>query len=238
MKKKLILLTGASGQIGSGIVDYFLKKNYKIIGLSRKTKSNKKNFYQYSFDLKNFDKYEQKLKQIVKNHGKIDHFIHSAGILEIIPINIVQKEDIYKSLDINLISPFLFIKFMKDFTIFNKNSSAVLISSLMSELSDNGMSVYSSSKSACLGLVRSSALEFAKYKIRINSISPGTINSRMFKKYKKKIHKSKIDELIARYPLGLGHNLDINLCIEYLISDKNKWVTGQNIVLDGGYSIK
>ena len=100
------------------------------------------------------------------------------------------------------------------------------------------MSLYSSSKSACLGLIRSSAIEFAKHNIRVNSISPGTINNKMFKKYKNKIHKSKIDDLIKRYPLGLGNNLDINLCIEYLISDKNKWLTGQNIVLDGGFSVK
>ena len=238
MKKKLILLTGATGEIGSSIVDYFLKKNFKIIGISRKKKLNKKNFFHYSFDLKNFDLYEQKLNEITKKHGKIDSFIHSAGIQEIIPINIVQKEDIYRSLDINFVSPFLFVRHMKNRKIFKRNASAVIISSLMSEISDAGMSLYSSSKSACLGLIRSSAIEFAKYNIRVNSISPGTINNKMFKKYKNKIHKSKIDDLIKRYPLGLGNNLDINLCIEYLISEKNKWVTGQNIVLDGGFSVK
>ena len=102
---------------------------------------------------------------------------------------------------------------MKNRKIFKRNASAVIISSLMSEISDSGMSLYSSSKSACLGLIRSSAIEFAKHNIRVNSISPGTINNKMFKKYKNKIHKSKIDDLIKRYPLGLRNNLDINLCI-------------------------
>ena len=95
MKKKLILLTGATGEIGSGIVDYFLKKNFQIIGISRKKKLNKKNFFHYSFDLKNFDLYEQKLNEITKTRQ--DRYIYSLSEFEILPINIVQKEDIYRA---------------------------------------------------------------------------------------------------------------------------------------------
>ena len=81
---------------------------------------------------------------------------------------------------------------MKNRKIFKRNASAVIISSLMSEISDAGMSLYSSSKSACLGLIRSSAIEFAKYNIRVNSISPGTINNKMFKNIKIKFINLKL----------------------------------------------
>ena len=238
MKKKIMLLTGSSGGIGSSIVKYFTKSNIIILGISRKNILNKKNYFHYKFDLNNFDEYENLIKSVVKKHGKIDHFVHAAGIQDIMPMRIIEKNNIYKSLNINFISPFLFIKFMKNKKFFKKKSSATIISSVMSELGDSGLTLYSSSKAACLGLVKSSAIELSKDKIRVNSISPGTINNRMFKKYKTKVNSIKIEELKNKYPLGFGSNLDINLCLEYLISEKNRWLTGQNIILDGGFSIK
>ena len=238
MKKKIMLLTGSSGGIGSGIVKYFTKCNVIILGISRKNLSNKKNYFHYKFDLNNFDEYENLIKSVVKKHGKIDYFVHAAGIQDIMPMKIVEKKIIYKNLNINFISPFLFIKSMKNKRFFKKKSSATIISSVMSELGDSGLTLYSSSKAACLGLVKSSAIELSKDKIRVNSISPGTINNKMFKKYKTKVNSIKIDELRNKYPLGFGTNMDINLCLEYLISQKNNWLTGQNIILDGGFSIR
>lgn len=238
MRKKIILLTGSSGSIGSSIVKYFSKLNFKILGISRNNQLKLKNYFHYKFDLHDFDLYEKKITELVKEHGKIDYFIHSAGVLNLKPINIVDKKDIYNSFDINIFSAFLIIKLMKNKKLFNKKAGAVIISSIMSELGDSGMSLYSSSKAACLGLVRSAAIELSKEKKRVNCISPGTINNDMFKKFSKKVNSSKVNELKNKYPLGLGKNLDINLCIEYLISDNNNWITGQNIVLDGGFSLK
>lgn len=233
-----MLLTGSSGSIGSSIVKYFSKLNIKILGLSRNNKLKIKDYFHYRFDLHDFDLYEKKIAELVKEHGKIDYFIHSAGVLNLKPINIVEKKDIYNSFDINIFAAFLIIKLMKNKKLFNKKASAVIISSVMSELGDSGMSLYSSSKAACLGLVRSAAVELSKEKKRINCISPGTINNSMFKKFSKKVNSLKVTELKNKYPLGLGKNSDINLCIEYLISDKNYWITGQNIILDGGFSLK
>ena len=68
------------------------------MGISRKNLSNKKNYFHYKFDLNNFDEYENLIKSVVKKHGKIDYFVHAAGIQDIMPMKIVEKKSIYKKL--------------------------------------------------------------------------------------------------------------------------------------------
>ena len=98
--KKTILITGGSSGIGMNLIKFFLKKNYKIINISRsKPKITNKNLTNIKFDLTRFNKYDQLFKKIYKNAKKINCFIHSAGVHDLKPIGLFNEKTISKSLD-------------------------------------------------------------------------------------------------------------------------------------------
>ena len=89
-----------------------------------------------------------------------------------------------------------------------------------------------------MGLTKSSALELAKRKIRVNAVLPGVVNTPMTQKLFSQIEQKNIDSIKAMHPLGIGEVEDIVPAIEFLLSDGSRWLTGQNIIIDGGYSIQ
>jgi NAD(P)-dependent dehydrogenase (short-subunit alcohol dehydrogenase family) len=85
---------------------------------------------------------------------------------------------------------------------------------------------------------RTFALEFAKRDIRVNSVSPGTVLTPLMQKYFDTLDEEAYKKRIDGFPLGLGETTDIsNACI-YLLSDASRWVTGQNLIVDGGYTMR
>jgi NAD(P)-dependent dehydrogenase (short-subunit alcohol dehydrogenase family) len=236
--KKTILITGGSSGIGMNLIKFFLKKNYKIINISRsKPKITNKNLTNIKFDLTRFNKYDQLFKKIYKNAKKINCFIHSAGVHDLKPIGLFNEKTISKSLDINLKAPILMTKYLSQKKRFIKLNSIVFISSVMGVVGAPGQSVYSATKSGLIGLTRSLASELSKIKIKVNCVSPGVIKeSRLFKQYSSKITKETIEQVKQSHPLGLGTFKDVNNAVNFLISEHSEWFTGQNFILDGGYS--
>ena len=98
---------------------------------------------------------------------------------------------------------------------------------------------YSSSKGALISGVKSIALELALKKVRVNCISPGQIKStRMTENIFNKFSKEEKVKRIEIYPLGLGKPEDIANACAFLLSDASRWITGTNLIVDGGYSTK
>ena len=100
-----------------------------------------------------------------------------------------------------------------------------------------GHVLYSSSKAALLGLVKSLSLELSKRKIRINCISPGLIETdSLFNKNNHILTEQQKNEYFKKYPLGIGDINSINGTIKFLLGDSSSWITGQNFIVDGGNS--
>ena len=234
---KMILITGGSSGIGMNLIKFFLKKNFKVINISRsKPKINNKNLTNIEFDLTRFNEYDRLFKDIYKNAKRINCFIHSAGVHDLKPISLFNETAISKSLDINLKTPILMTKYLSQ-KKFIKLDSIVFISSVMGVVGAPGQSVYSATKSGLIGLTRSLASELSKIKIKVNCVSPGVIKeSRLFKQYSSKITKETIEKVKQSHPLGLGTFKDVNNAVNFLISENSEWFTGQNFILDGGYS--
>ena len=107
----------------------------------------------------------------------------------------------------------------------------------MGTLGQPGKIGYCATKASILGLVKASALEFAKRKIRVNAVLPGIINTPMTQKLFGQINENQISEIENMHPLGFGEVRDVVPTILFLISQNSSWITGQSIVVDGGYSI-
>lgn len=240
--KKNILITGVSSGIGDEILKFALKKNFNIIGISRrpiKKASDHKNFKHIKFDLNKFDQYDKIFNKISNYFGKIDHFVHAAGVHDLVPSKLISERAYDKIINVNLKSPMLISKYLSSSSIFNRPSSVVFVSSIMGVIGAPGQSIYSASKGGLISLSKSLALELSRYKIRVNCISPGVIAGKLFNDYLKNISSEKKKEVLNSHPLKIGNYKDVVEATFFLLDEeKSSWITGHNLILDGGYTSK
>ena len=244
LEGKTVLVTGASSGIGRQCAIDCSKMGAKVVAIGR----NKERLNEvvmemegrgvsYSFDLGNTEEIKELLTTIVEENGKLDGFIHAAGIELTNPVKLTKSDD-YKALfQVNCLSAFEIIKNLGVKT-FNKGGSMVLISSISGVIARMGLSAYAASKGALMSAARVMALELSLREIRVNTVSPGTIHTPMMQKVLDEMGEEERKKRVEGFPLGLGRTTDIsNACI-YLLSDASRWVTGQNLIVDGGYTIK
>ena len=237
-RNKTIIITGGEGGLGKSITKDFLKMGGTVFVTTTKKqllkKNNKRKKYMY-LDFNNkvsVRKFLEDLKKI----KKIDVLINNAGVSKISAINEVDEkflEEIYK---INLKGPILLTKEISKIMMKKKSGKIINISSIFGVVSKQGRSLYSTTKFGLIGLTKSSALDLAKYNILVNSVSPGVINIGMTKKVLNSVQAKKIKQDI---PLNrLGKASDVSNIICFLCSNLNNYITGQNFIIDGGYTSK
>lgn len=174
-----------------------------------------------------------RLTELIQSESlQIEALVHCAGTSKVMPLRQADTDSIDTIFNVNILSAMELIRplLKKE----NKGSlkNIVLISSLASIRGEKGNAVYAASKGALNALTISLAKELAP-KVRVNSISPGTVETPMTQDFLKT--ESGVAHL-QTYPLGVGHPEDITNLACFLLSDEARWITGQNIVIDGGRS--
>ncbi len=120
----------------------------------------------------------------------------------------------------------------------DSGASIIFVASIMGIVGEVGKTAYAMSKGALIAGVRSLSLELALKKIRVNAISPGVVITPMSSSSFYSKDEERIRKIETLHPLGLGNVDDVaNACV-YLISDASKWVTGTNLIVDGGYTAR
>lgn len=244
LKGKVILITGASSGIGKQCAISCSKMGAKIILVARNEERLKSviselegdnNLY-FSLDITDYNKIEAIIKESVNKLGKVDGFIHSAGIELTKPLRVMKSTDYESVFSVNVIAGFEFAKILTKKKYSNEGSSLVFISSIMGKFGQSGKSAYCSSKAALIGGMKALALEFSQKKVRFNCVLPAVVSTDMSKELFNNLSKQEQDDIINMHPLGLGDSEDIaNACI-YLLSRASRWVTGTSLIVDGGYS--
>lgn len=221
MKEKTALVTGGTGGIGKAIVSS-LKEEVNVIAPNRTELDLSSN--------SSIDEYMLSLKD------PIDIIVNCAGIHKAGNCEELSVQDFQNILQINLVAPFKIIsgavKEMKK----RKFGRILNISSIWSIVSREKRSIYSASKSGLNGLTKTLALEFARYNILVNAIAPGYVNTEMIKLYNSEKELENIKEMI---PIGrFAEPYEIGELAKFLCSEKNSYITGQIIPIDGGYLSK
>lgn len=238
---KNILLTGASGGIGYAIARKFLKNSDARMILQYNTHAQKieslKEEFPYRIDSYKADLSDEKsvvefLKKIDSDYKKLDIIIHSAGISVVDTINHTKVEDISKIINVNLKSPILITQKLVGKMIEKKSGVIIFISSMWGITGSSCESVYSATKGGIIAFSNSLSKELGPSNIRVNSVSPGFINTAM----NDNIKIEDRDLFVSEIPLlRAGEATDVSNAIYFLCSDEASYISGANLRVDGGY---
>ena len=171
----------------------------------------------------------------VQRLKKIDILVNNAGINIIKKQGTITVEDYSKIENINLRMPFFLSAAVASIMAETGGGRIVNIASIWSVVTKENRTLYSTMKSGLHGLTRSMAVEWATRNILINTISPGFVNTDLTKQ---SLSETEIAALVQKIPLNrLAETYEIAELVVFLTSDSNTYLTGQNIVIDGGFSI-
>ena len=190
----------------------------------------------WNLDLRQGDAIESSLKTLLEsNRLGIEGFIHSAGTLAVQPLRLVERGLAQEIIDVNFMAAVEILRLLVRKKINGKHlRGVVFISSTASKFGARGFSVYCASKGALDAFMRAAAVELAP-DIRVNSVLPGATRSAMTEAM---LNDAELRaRMEADYPLGIGDPDDVACAVEFLLSDKARWITGQEFVVDGGRTV-
>jgi NAD(P)-dependent dehydrogenase (short-subunit alcohol dehydrogenase family) len=239
---KRYIISGASSGIGKKIsLDLAgLGANILALGRNKEKLDSIKALYPdkivfEAFDITDFSQLKNAVDKF-SVEGKIDGCVHSAGINKFTPLRAFNWDIFEKIMKINLYAGVELVRLLSSKKISSDNCSIVLISSVAGIKGEVGFTAYSASKGALISAVKCLALELALSKIRVNSISPGVVKTELSDAMEK-FYPDGIESILKKHPAGIGSVDDISNLVLFLLSSNSRWVTGSNIVIDGGYSI-
>ena len=235
---KKILITGASGGIGSSIADKFLKNKYEMIltsssesSLSKLKEKYGNNHHYYILDFNKPDENNIILKKISDEHQDLNIIVNNAGITDDSLLLRMKTDQWNKVIQANLSSNFTIIKALLPNMIKNKSGKIIGISSVVATSGNPGQSNYVAAKSGMVGFYKSIALEVASRNVNVNIVSPGFIISPMTDK----LNDKQKNIILEKIPMKrFGDSNEIADLVYFLSSDQSRYITGQNIHINGG----
>lgn len=183
---------------------------------------------------------EEDIDQLVEGCPVINGIVHCAGISQICGVKHITKESVDKINNINYLAPVLLTSKIIKKKKLQKNSSIVFIASMSGMFSANvGESIYAATKGALCSFSKIAAFELAKQGIRVNTICPAVIQTPLLSVSNETFSEDQLNDKKAEYPLGrFGTPEDVANATVFLLSDAASWITGIDLLVDGGYCLR
>jgi NAD(P)-dependent dehydrogenase (short-subunit alcohol dehydrogenase family) len=238
---KTIFITGASSGIGRATAIECSKMGATVVATGRNQQRLEDTFNQLegknhllvSSDLNN----EESIELLLSKLPVVDGIVHCAGMTKNVPFQFATRQNLDEIFNINFYAASEITRSALKSKKIKKNGSIVFISSISGIFcSAVASSIYSASKGAVNGLVKGMALDLASKSIRVNSINPGMIQTNLFASGA--ITEEQLTDDMKKYPLKrYGKPEEVAYAVIYLLSDASSWITGSNLLIDGGYTL-
>ena len=241
LENKTILVTGASSGIGQATAIECSKMGARVVISGR----NEERLHETYIQLENDGHQiivadlnsQSDVDTLVEASPVLDGLVNNAGRGKSKPVNFLKLEDLQEVYQTNLFGVALLTKGLLKKKKLVKGSSIVFTSSISSYITAAGLSIYASSKAAVCGYMRTCAIELGSKGIRSNAVLPGMVETKLINSGTYTDEDRQKD--LGLYPLGrYGKPIDIAHSIVFLLSDASSWITGTELVIDGGRMLK
>jgi NAD(P)-dependent dehydrogenase (short-subunit alcohol dehydrogenase family) len=238
------LITGASSGIGEAIARRLAPHRTLILGgrsaerlAALQSSIGGGPHLLWPFDLRNVTSTTDTLSAFLKTHeAAVDAFVHSAGIVKVLPMRDMDCETVAEIMDVNFLAAVQIIRALLRRPVNGRHlSNIVFLSSSYGIRGTKGQAIYSASKGAIDAMMRSLAVELAP-DVRVNSIVAGGVPTNMAQAVLRDPELSAKNREL--YLLGLGKISDVVDAAEFLLSKKAAWITGSSMVVDGGLTVR
>jgi NAD(P)-dependent dehydrogenase (short-subunit alcohol dehydrogenase family) len=238
---KTILVTGASSGIGRATAIECSKMGATMVITGRNAERLQETFVQLQgtghsqviADLND----EAQVKTLVENVLELHGIVHNAGFTKTLPFKFINRAEFDGLMQTNFFAPVFITQQLHKQKKIRKGNSIVFISSIATFTVGIGDSMYAATKGAVSSFAKVLAVELAKQQIRVNCVQPGVVQTSIFDSGV--ISEEQLKATEQKYPLGrFGKPEDIAFAAIYLLSDASAWVTGSNLVVDGGFTLQ
>ncbi len=247
LKDKIALVTGASSGIGRATAVKMAKEGATVVIASRREKENLETlnaikhvdsdgFYKIT-DVTKEEQVKDLVDEIMTRYGRLDCAFNNAGTIGAFTPFIKQSlEDYNHTFDVNVKGVWLCMKYEAIAMLKSGTGAIVNCASWLSRGALIGSSIYSSTKAAVDGLMRPAALEWADKHIRVNNVAPGGIDTEMTREALRT--QEAVEAFGKTHPVGrIGKSKEVANVVAWFCSDEASFVTGESILVDGGYTI-
>lgn len=239
LENKVAIITGGASGIGEKMVDIFSREGATVIAADINEDAlakadQKENVTGMKLDVSSDEAWEQLAKDIIGRFGKIDILVNNAGISSEKSFKDITSDDWQLMMSINSFGPFAGIRHVAPYMAETGRGSIINISSYTAQIGQ-GFNHYSASKGAVRALSKAAATQFGRSGVRVNALFPGIIETPMTAALDES--KALVEQLVQATPLQrLGKPEDIANAALYFASDESSYITGAELVIDGGFS--
>ncbi|MCE5286404.1 MAG: SDR family oxidoreductase [Pelosinus sp.] len=233
---KRFVVTGASSGMGRQITKELALAGADVLAIARRISELKELQCEYpkhitiaSADVTDYSAIEENVRGFVDAKGKLNGSVHAAGILAFTPLRAFDEEQAKKMMNISFWAGLNLLKVVTTRKYAAEKTAHVQFSSVNAHKGQKGICAYSATKGAIRGSMASIAMELAPKGHRINLISPGIVKTEMTK------DTNVSENVLSEYLLGIGTPEDVAGMVLFLLSNRARWITGADFIIDGGY---
>lgn len=244
VQDKVAIVTGGSTGLGKATSLLLAAEGAKVViadiqddlgaAAAEEIKASGGSAHYFHMDVTSEENVEQVCADVFKSLGSIDILVNNAGINKLSSGQEVTDADLYETLQVNLAAPLWLIRALSPRMVENNYGRIINISSVWSVVSKQRRVTYSMSKAGLNALTRSLAVELAPHNVLVNAVAPGFVNTELTSQNNSLEEIEAISRLI---PMGrLAEPAEIAELVFFLCSERNSYITGQTLLVDGGFS--